>query len=59
MPRFRYGALILGAIRGSALPKCRSERAHALILDSALADAVRRDSVEAVMHWFGVGRKLD
>jgi hypothetical protein len=66
-PRFRYGAVVACAIRGPVKivgltagripwPKGRSgKRAQAIILYGALAQAVCRESAQAVMHWFGVG----
>ena len=66
-PRFKYGDVVTCAIRGKVKivglsngripwPKCRSgKRARAIILYGALAEAVRRESVEAVKCWFGVG----
>ena len=66
-PRFKYGAVVACAIRGPVKivgltnaripwPKCRSgKRARAIILYGALADAVRRESAQAVAYWFGVG----
>lgn len=67
-PRFKYGAVATCAIRGPVKivglsngripwPKCRSgKRSRAIILYGALADAVRRESAEAVQYWFGVGQ---
>jgi hypothetical protein len=66
-PRFRYGDVVTCAVRGEVRivavsdgripwPKCRSGRAHAIILYGALAEAVRTESVRAVAYWFGVGR---
>jgi hypothetical protein len=66
-PRFKYGDVVTCAIHGEVRivalsdaripwPKCRSGRAHAIILYGALAEAVRRESAKAVGHWFGVGQ---
>jgi hypothetical protein len=66
-PPFKYGDTVICAIRGPVeivglsnglipWPKCRSTGPNrAIILYGDLADAVRRESVEAVKHWFGVG----
>jgi hypothetical protein len=66
-PRFKYGSVVTCAIRGPVKiigltaaripwPKGRfRKRGSAIILYGALADAVRRKSVEAIKHWFGVG----
>jgi hypothetical protein len=66
-PRFRYGQRVFCELRGWVKivgltnaripwPKCRSgKRARAIILYGALADAVRRESAQAVQHWWGVG----
>ena len=65
-PPFKYGDVVHCELRGFVhivavsagripWPKCRSGTAHAIILYGALADAVRRESAEAVMYWFGVG----
>jgi hypothetical protein len=65
-PRFRYGAVVTCAIRGKVKivaltdgripwPKCQMPNGPlAIILYGALADAVRRESVEAIKYWFGV-----
>lgn len=66
-PRFRYGQRVFCELRGWVKivgltearipwPKCRAgKRARAIILYGALAVAVRRESAQAVGHWWGVG----
>jgi hypothetical protein len=66
-PRFKYGSVVTCAIRGKVkivaltdgrIPwlKCQMPNGPlAIILYGALADAVRRESVEAIKFWFGVG----
>ena len=67
-PRFEYGDWVFCQLRGLVAivglssgripwPKCRVRpgKAHAIIVCGDLADAIRRESVEAVMYWWGVG----
>jgi hypothetical protein len=66
-PRFRYGDVVTCAILGDVRivgltnaripwPKARSEkRARAIVLYGALAEAVKRESAQAIRYWFGVG----
>ena len=66
-PRFKYGDVVLCEIRGRVKiaglteapipwPKCRTgKRSRAIILYGSLADAVRRESAQAVGFWWGVG----
>jgi hypothetical protein len=67
-PRFKYGDVVTCEMRGDVKivgltaaripwPKCRTgKRSRAIILYGALAEAVRRESAEAVEYWWGVGR---
>jgi hypothetical protein len=62
-PRFHYGDVVTREIRGDAKvvglaadripwPRCRTgERCRAIILYGALAEAVRRESAQATLHW--------
>jgi hypothetical protein len=66
-PRFNYGDVVTCEIRGDVKivgltaaripwPKCRTgKRCRAIILYGALADAVRRESAQAIEYWWGVG----
>jgi hypothetical protein len=65
-PQVRVGAFVRCLVRGEVevvgfiegpipWPKCKSERRHALIVYSGLARAIRRESAQAVGHWWGVG----
>src|SRR5690242_4385913 len=65
-PRFHFGDVVMCELRGYVKivgltsaripwPKCRSGRAHAIILYGDLAKAVRQESEPAVCYWFGVG----
>jgi hypothetical protein len=67
-PKFRVGDLVNCARRGNVRITCVSDapipwpigqtlpkgRGRALILYGDLAKAVKRESAEAIMHWFGV-----
>jgi hypothetical protein len=64
-PRVRVGAFVRCLIRGEVevvgftdgpipWPKCKTARRHAVILYASLARAVRRESAQAVAHWWGV-----
>jgi hypothetical protein len=66
-PRFKYGDVVTCEMRGDVKivgltaarilwPKCRTgKRSRAIILYGALAEAVRRESAQAVEYWWGVG----
>lgn len=65
-PRFRMGAMSQDARRGEVQivglsdaripwPIGKQGRAKALVLNGALVRAVRRESHQAICHWFGVG----
>src|SRR5262245_45832682 len=69
-PRFRPGDVVRCALRGevvlcglsdSRIPwptgrrRGRERGRPAIVLYGALAEAVRRESAQAVGHWFGVG----
>jgi hypothetical protein len=54
-----YGAVTLAGLREAPVPwpvgKKQGQRVRALVLYAGLADAVRRESAAAVMHWWRVG----
>jgi len=64
-PRFRYGATVECLCRGPVTivgitdskipwPVGRTKRAKSLVVYRGLADAIRRESNQAVAHWWGV-----
>jgi hypothetical protein len=66
-PRFKLGACVEDEIRGEVTivgltdaripwPIGLKGKARAYIVYGALARAVRRESAQAVMHWWGVSR---
>jgi hypothetical protein len=67
-PTFQYGDVVMCALRGEVtllglrdapvpwpVGKKAGRRGKALVLCAGLADAVRRESAAAVMHWWRVG----
>src|SRR5262245_31583628 len=67
-PAFRYGDVVTCEMRGEVtivglreapipwpLGKKKGQRVRGLVLYAGLADAVRRESVAAIRHWWRVG----
>jgi len=64
-PKFRYGAKVFDEVRGEVeivgltdgripWPIGKKERSKSLVVYKGLAKAVRRESAQAVAHWWGV-----